>query len=223
MAKRLKPDNGDKVRAKLNGFVGSGAWTAISFGVAAFVGVAALVEMRAGPLIAGLVGLSIYGFMAYVLPARAKRNAGEQLKQADVASADPRVDLLVDARKNLAILAKPSPKLPAEMKAIVKKLAEDGTIITDAVTENPEKLNAVLRFFTYYLPATADLVQDRIKLAPHAGSDRLAEIDHTLERLLEAFSGFRAAILEPDLEAVDLDVTLLDDALDADLEDLKTR
>jgi hypothetical protein len=223
MALGKKPKNRDVIRTKLRGFVGSAAWTGLSFAVATFVGVAALVEMRAGPLVAGLVGLGIYGFMAYVLPTRVARQVGDQSAQDDAQNIDPRVELLVEARQHLATLAKQSPKIPAAMKAVIKKLCDEGTIITDAVTESPEKLSAVLRFFTYYLPATADLVQDRIKLAPHAGTERLAEIDQTLVRLGDAFAGFRTAVMEPDMASVDLDITLLDDALDADLEDLKTR
>jgi 5-bromo-4-chloroindolyl phosphate hydrolysis protein len=223
MALGKKPKNRDVIRTKLRGFVGSAAWTGLSFAVASFVGVAALVEMRAGPLVAGLVGLGIYGFMAYVLPTRVARQVGDQSAQDDAQNKDPRVELLVEARQHLATLAKQSPKIPAAMKAVIKKLCDEGTIITDAVTESPEKLSAVLRFFTYYLPATADLVQDRIKLAPHAGTERLAEIDQTLVRLSDAFAGFRTAVMEPDMASVDLDITLLDDALDADLEDLKTR
>jgi 5-bromo-4-chloroindolyl phosphate hydrolysis protein len=223
MARRMKPQTSDAIRKKLRGFVGSAAWTGLSFAVAAFVGVVALVEMRAGPLVAGLVGLGIYGFMAYVLPNRVTRQTDEAATLTEEKISDPRVELLAEARQHLATLAKQSPKIPAAMKAVIKKLCDEGTTITDTVTESPEKLTAVLRFFTYYLPATADLVQDRIKLAPHAGTERLAEIDQTLVRLGDAFAGFRAAVMEPDMASVDLDITLLDDALDADLEDLKTK
>jgi hypothetical protein len=207
----------------MRGLILSNVWTGVSFGLAALLGLVALVEMRAGPFIAGALGLGAYGFLAYVLPQRVRSAEADETSQPIAQNLDPRTELLVEARQHLATLAKPSTKIPATVKATIKRLAEEGTAITDEVTENPDKLNGVLRFFTYYLPATADLVQDRIKLAPHAGTERLAEIDQTLERLLEAFSGFRAAALEPDLASVDLDVTLLDDALDADLEDLKTR
>ena len=109
------------------------------------------------------------------------------------------------------------------MADCVNQLALDAGIIINAVTDEPAKLSSVLRFFTYYLPSTADLVSDRIKLANLAGNQRLVEIDHTLARLQEAFTGFKAAIIKPDLHSVDIDISLLDEALDADLEDLKTR
>jgi hypothetical protein len=89
--------------------------------------------------------------------------------------------------------------------------------ILDTVASHPEKLTPILRFFTYYLPATADLVSDRLKLEAHAGQARLQEIDHTLGRLQEAFASFERAVVEPDLASVDLDMELLDRALKDDL------
>jgi hypothetical protein len=223
MPPHRNPDERTGLGGKLRSLLGSGLWTLISFALAGLLGFLALVELRSGPLIAAFLGLGAYGFLAYVLPKRARAGQAEPAAMAQGDKLDARGELLVEARQHLATLSKPHTKLPASVRAIVKRLAEEGNSVTDAVTEAPEKLTSVLRFFTYYLPATADLVEDRVKLAPHAGAGRLAEIDQTLGRLLEAFSGFRAALLEPDLASVDVDITLLDDALDADLEDLKTR
>jgi hypothetical protein len=216
---------GRALRGKMNGLITSGGWTAISFVTAVFIGLAALLEMRAGPFIAGGVGLAVYGFMAYILPSRARAlSQADQDSLPDVnPNEDPRVTLLVEAHQHVASLLDASATLPSHLSLLVEKLAHDGRAITEAVTEDPSKLTAVMRFFTYYLPATADLVEDRLKLADHAGTQRLSEIDATLVRLGDAFDAFRKAVLEPELEAVDLDITLLDDALDADLEDLKTR
>jgi hypothetical protein len=136
---------------------------------------------------------------------------------------DPRVDLLVEAHTHLATLAATRPHLPAALALVTQSLESDGRAILESVTQTPEKLHSVLRFFTYYLPSTADLVMDRVRLAPHAGQARLEEIDHTLQRLMEAFAGFRAALLQPELTSVDLDISLLDTALDTDLEELKSR
>jgi hypothetical protein len=209
----------------LHRFVASGAWTGISFASAILLGLAALLELRSGPFIASGLGLAVYFVMAYVVPSRlgAQRQYAKDTQPETLPSEDPRVDLLVEAHQHLASLSKAQAQLPKSLQAIVTKLTSDGGVITQAVTQAPEKLPAVLRFFTYYLPATADLVNDRVKLADHAGPARLSEIDATLIRLKEAFYAFRMAVLEPDLTSVDLDITLLDDALDADLEELKQR
>lgn len=225
MVRRFRHEVRQKLRAKVRGLIASGAWTGISFAAASLLGVAALVEFRAGPVVAGLLGLGLYGFMAYLLPVRVAAIQAEEDSNNNkpVPSADPRVDLLVEAHQHLDALVAAGPGLPMGLREVVASLADDGANIVAAVTDAPEKLNPVLRFFTYYLPATADLVADRLKLAPHAGSERLAEIDQTLGRLSEAFAGFKHATLAPDLASVDIDISLLDDALDADLEELKTK
>jgi hypothetical protein len=216
---------GKALRSKVFGLVGSGAWTGISFATAILIGLGALLELRAGPFIAGALGLAVYGFMAYVLPNRAHAFSAEteDIPLEVNPNEDPRITLLVEAHQHIASLSDAISNLPNHLTLLVEKLARDGDAITDAVTADPTKLAPVMRFFTYYLPATADLVEDRFKLADHAGAARLAEIDSTLTRLAEAFGAFRAAVLEPELQSVDLDITLLDDALDADLEDLKTK
>jgi hypothetical protein len=206
------------------GFFYSFKWMGISLLIAALIGTAALMEFRAGPIIASLLSLATYGFLAYFLPKRLHRAPTAQpyqLSQAGVE--DSRVELLVEAHQHVKALVDARAALPLEVAETVNRLALDAGVIIEAVTAEPEKLAQILRFFTYYLPSTADLVADRIKLAPHAGDARLREIDHTLTRLNEAFAGFKAAVIKPDLASVDIDISLLDDALDADLEDLKTR
>jgi 5-bromo-4-chloroindolyl phosphate hydrolysis protein len=219
--KASSPQQGGALRR----FIASGAWTGVSFACAILLGLAALLELRSGPFIAGGLGLAVYFLMAYVVPSRmgGQNQVTLDASRGTLPSEDPRVDLLVEAHQHLASLTSAYTSLPTPLQPIVAKLASDGGVITEAVTQAPEKLSAVLRFFTYYLPATADLVSDRLKLADHAGLSRLAEIDATLVRLGEAFDAFRVAVLEPDLTSVDLDITLLDDALDADLEELKQR
>ncbi len=189
------------------------------------VGFLALSELRAGPIIGSLVGLATYFLLAFALPNRIKRRLqGPDVSLADTeqyVDRDPRVDLLVEAHQHAATLAAAQVQMPLVIGDIVSNLHRHAVAIIDEVSNEPEKLTPVLRFFTYYLPSTADLVMDRIKLAPHAGSARLNEIDQTLTRLGEAFAGFQAAVLAPDLQSVDLDVELLDQALNADLEELK--
>jgi hypothetical protein len=200
----------------------SWAWTALSFLAATGTGVLLLLELRLGPVLASLAGLGVYFLLAFLIPQSLSGRASE-VGSADVeiGEEDPRVDLLVEAHQHIATLVAAQGEMPLEIGHIVHSLRKHARAILDEVTGHPQKLSHVLRFFTYYLPSTADLVKDRVKLAPHAGSARLAEIDQTLARLLEAFSGFQGAVLAPDLESVDLDVELLDQALTADLQDLK--
>lgn len=198
-------------------------WTSVSFLGSMGIGLLLLTEVRSGPVVAALGGLGAYFSLAFLVPQAmsGKTRLSKSRASGQSPPDDPRVNLLVEAHHHAATLAAVVPNLPLAVGQIVTDLNRHARLIIEAVSNAPEKLPPVLRFFTYYLPSTADLVMDRIKLAPHAGSARLTEIDQTLGRLVDAFKGFEQAVLSPDLQSVDLDIALLDDALDADFEALK--
>ena len=224
---RDKHDLGQSARTKLSRLVSSNFWTLFAFLSGLGLGFLALTELRTGPIVAGLAGLGAYFLIAFVIPKQVKQrvlsggHTASPHQGPSQSEPDPRVDLLVEAHQHAATLAAAQSQMPLTIGETIHRLHGHAQVIIEAVTRQPEKLTPVLRFFTYYLPSTADLVMDRIKLAPHAGSTRLQEIDQTLARLVEAFAGFEKAVRAPDLQSVDLDVELLDQALDADLEDLK--
>lgn len=226
MSKRQ--DRRDRSRAGKSRFMATPGWTMASFLVGIGFGFLLLTELRAGAILAALGALGAYLLMAFGVPRRQAAiasvgpDAALSAKNGIAApSDDPRVELLVEAHQHAATLGAARLHMPPAIATNVDALHRHSLAIIKHVTTAPEKLTPVLRFFTYYLPSTADLVMDRIKLANHAGSARLEEIDQTLSRLVEAFAGFEAATLEPDLHSVDLDIELLDQALKADLEELK--
>jgi 5-bromo-4-chloroindolyl phosphate hydrolysis protein len=218
--KSQKPDAPKTTKAR---WFKSWTWTGASFVGSVGVGLLLLTEVRSGPVLATLAGLGAYYLLAFLLPqtlsGRDTKVGGSGQKLVD--AQDPRVELLVEAHQHVATLAAARVHMPMSALATLDALHDHAASIIEEVSAQPEKLGPVLRFFTYYLPSTADLAMDRIKLASHAGSQRLAEIDQTLLRLVEAFAGFDAAVRAPDLESVDMDIELLDQALDADLEGLK--
>lgn len=223
MLPRSTNDKKAAARAKIAGFVRSGAWTFLSLVLSTILGFAFLAELRSGPIIAGLAGLGAYFVLAYGVPTRTRGWAQTEMPNIDgpETSDDPRVELLVDAHQHIATLSATKNEVPLPVAETLVQLHAHATSILEGVTASPEKLSPVLRFFTYYLPSTADLAMDRVKLATHAGPERLEEIDHTLARLVDAFKGFKEAVLSPDLESVDLDIELLDEAINADFESLK--
>ncbi len=183
-------------------------------------GGALLVEVRTGPIVAGLVALSLYGFLTHALPRLFQGKSAADVRSPtllDPEHDDPRHALLVEAHEHIMVLRAAMPVVPLPVGQVLDALVHHALTILDTVASHPEKLTPILRFFTYYLPATADLVSDRLKLEAHAGQARLQEIDHTLGRLQEAFAGFERAVVEPDLASVDLDMELLDRALRDDL------
>lgn len=198
-------------------------WTFFSFLGAGTIGFLLLAELRMNPILAVLAGLGVYFFMAFSLGKTVVGTDDGPVLEHDTPQShlDPRVELIVEAHQHVATLASVRKKVPLALVESITRLHDHAKVIIDTVSSQPERLNSVLRFFTYYLPSTADLVEDRIKLASHAGAARLGEIDQTLVRLVEAFGGFEAAVSAPDLESVDMDMQLIDTALDADLGGLK--
>jgi hypothetical protein len=199
-------------------------WTGCSFLGAVGVGLLLLTELRSGAVLAALGGLGAYFLLAFLLP-QSLSGAGRVVQEPVLAltpDADPRVELLVEAHQHAATLAATAKEVPLDVGQSVSALSKQAHAIIEKVSESPEKLSPVLRFFTYYLPSAADLATDRVKLASHAGSARLLEIDQTLARLVEAFAGFEATLMSPDLKSVDLDIELLEDAIKADFENLKS-
>jgi hypothetical protein len=145
---------------------------------------------------------------------------------ADVAkltSTSPHDQILAETYRHIGVLARARQKLPADVRANVTLLHAHAKAIADQIVKSPEKFALIMRFFTYYLPATVDLVTDRLKLKGHAGSDRLIEIDNMLARLVGAFGAFESAALALELDSVDMDVELLGKALSIDLDEMMTR
>jgi hypothetical protein len=136
---------------------------------------------------------------------------------------DPRQQVFHEAYSQVSILARARKKLPDSVREDVTRLHASAKAIVDSSFKSPHRLAPIMRFFTYYLPSTADLVRDRLKLGDRAGSDRLAEIDAMLGRLVAAFDAFETAALAPEMASVDMDVELLGKALSVDLDEMMTR
>jgi 5-bromo-4-chloroindolyl phosphate hydrolysis protein len=198
-------------------------WTVVSFLGAGTIGFLLLAELRMNPILAVLAGLGVYFFMAFVLGQTllGPNDVAYEEQEIPQGDQDPRVELILEAHQHVATLSSARSKVPFALITSIDRLHDHAKVIINTVSTQPERLNSALRFFTYYLPSTVDLVEDRLKLASQAGEARLGEIDQTLVRLVEAFAGFEAAVSAPDLESVDLDMQLIDNALDADLDGFK--
>jgi hypothetical protein len=185
------------------------------------LGAALLMEVRAGPLIAAAAALGLYTLLTVILPAqwhKRKVRRNKPVEREEAAIDDPRHALLIEANQHTQFIHKSISHMPFALRRTLHALVRHSLVIIDATANAPEKLTHVLRFFTYYLPATADLVSDRLKLEVHAGEARLGEIDSTLVRLEAAFANFEHVVLTPDLDSVDMDMALLDRALKDELE-----
>jgi 5-bromo-4-chloroindolyl phosphate hydrolysis protein len=183
-----------------------------------------------GDIGAGLFGglavfLAAFYGLAFEVPKRLElwRKSQAQARALKDPATDPRKQVFQEAYSQVGVLARARKKLPDHVRENVTKLHASAKAIVDRTFKNQYQLAPIMRFFTYYLPSTADLVRDRLKLGDRAGSDRLAEIDAMLARLVDAFDRFETAALTPDMESVDMDVELLVKALSVDLDEMMTR
>jgi hypothetical protein len=79
---------------------------------------------------------------------------------------------------------------------------------------DPSRLSDVQRLFTYYLPATADLLTARGALAGTQDIARLSEIDLMIGKLNSAYVDFADRLKGHDARSLEIDLKLLDRALD---------
>lgn len=108
--------------------------------------------------------------------------------------------------------------LGARLRNMVARVKE----VVAGLEADPSRLSDVQRLFTYYLPATADLLSARGALAGTSDAPRLAEIDTMIGKLDLAYDDFAARLSGHDARTLDLDLRLLDQAIDQEFT-LKTR
>jgi hypothetical protein len=101
-------------------------------------------------------------------------------------------------------------QLGARLRAMVARVKK----VASGLDADPSRLSDVQRLFTYYLPATADLLAARGNLVASGDSARLAEIDAMIGKLGLAYDDFAARLAGHDARSLEIDLRLLDQALD---------
>lgn len=109
------------------------------------------------------------------------------------------------------------------MRAEVQRLAEIGDKVVRDVRSNPDRAMAVRRLLTFYLPNAANLAEGWLALEGRAlpSPERIVQTRQTMHALGEAFAKFADDVSEPQLQALDLDLKVLNDALKSDLETVR--
>jgi 5-bromo-4-chloroindolyl phosphate hydrolysis protein len=187
-------------------------------------------SFHAPEFLAGLGFMAFFGWVSYALGKKRGTQSNlvfatspDQVMPNHEPLGDAVDTLMTEARRDLGAMSDLLADLPVALRLPVKHLLSDGHAIVAAVKEDPDRLAPVLRFFTYYLPSTLELLKDRTTLSSVAGQERIKEIDLMVGRLVAAFDGFRTATIEPELASIDLEMGLLDSALSADFDETKTR
>ena len=100
--------------------------------------------------------------------------------------------------------------LGERLRNMVNKVRE----VEVGLESDPSRLSDVQRLFTYYLPATADLLGARGAVVRSGEPARLAEIDTMIGKLDLAYSDFAERLKGHDARSLEIDLRLLDRALD---------
>lgn len=189
--------------------------------LAAGVVLPVLVLALAQPLWVGILAAAIV-FVGLALFAAVQRPSGAPVRAQRLAQGQRAVldAVMADARPALDTLMQVIADTPKN--AVRDRLEAIAVIASDvvaAVEAEPERLGAVQRLLTYYLPRTAELATAyadlRARRAPD--SERLAAIQDVLAKMEAAFAHFAGKLADDDLRSLDADLKLIDAALKEDL------
>jgi len=102
----------------------------------------------------------------------------------------------------------------------VAELVTTGRKVVDQVRADPSKAMAVRRLLTFYLPNAASLAEGWVALEGRAlpSPERMSQTGQTLRSLNQAFAKFSDDMAEPQMQTLDVDLKVVNDALKSDLE-----
>jgi len=108
----------------------------------------------------------------------------------------------------------------AGMKGQVNALVATATKVVSDVRADPSKAMPVRRLLTFYLPNAASLAEGWQALEQRStpSPDRVKQIQETMQGLQAAFTQFADDLSAPQMQTLDLDLKVLNDALKSDLE-----
>ena len=106
------------------------------------------------------------------------------------------------------------------MRGQIASLAQTGAQVLKDISDDPSKAMAVRRLLTFYLPTAASLAEGWRALEERRtpAADRAAQTRQTMRALNDAFSHFADDLSEPQMQTLDLDLKVLNDALKSDLD-----
>lgn len=99
----------------------------------------------------------------------------------------------------------------------LRSIVKNAEIMQHELLRDASKLSEVQRVFTYYIPATADLLSARGKAVSNNDDAKTLDIDNMIARLEAAFRDFAARLHGEDVRSIDIDIKMLDQSLKQDL------
>jgi 5-bromo-4-chloroindolyl phosphate hydrolysis protein len=128
--------------------------------------------------------------------------------------------VMADARPALGVLERVVVETPKTIvRDRIQSLHAIAVDVVATVEAEPERLGAVQRLLTYYLPRAAEIASAyadlRERRAPDA--ERMAAIEDVLAKMEQAFQHYAGKLEDDDLRSLDADLKLIDAALKEDL------
>jgi hypothetical protein len=93
--------------------------------------------------------------------------------------------------------------------------------VVEGLQKDPTVLAHVQRLFTYYLPSGVQLLTARGSVVGTGNDSHVAEIDGMFARLADAFEDFVARMNGTDVRALEIDLKLLEQSLDAEFDPVR--
>ncbi len=166
-----------------------------------------------------LVAAVLYAGVALVL---APRRVADRIRAGQVgrAQAELVASLIEEGEATVARLKEAARALRATSTGrTVGHLAETAQAILDRLAAEPDKLAAVRRFLTYYLPRSAEIAEGLGVVEQQRATDpkRQAEIEGILGKLDQAFGFYADSLSQAELDMLDVELKLMSRALAEDL------
>ena len=198
---------------------GRGQSTLLAGGAAAAVLPALALGAHLPLPIAGAVAVAVFAGVWLLAP-------GPTARALDVDALSETQDgtaraLITDAQAALARLkAAGTGVRDAQMKASVEKLQATAARVLQDLRVSPDRAMAVRRMLTFYLPNAASLAEGwrALEASARPSAERVAQTRATMAALDDAFTRYADDLQAPQLQTLDLDLRVLNDALKSDLE-----
>jgi hypothetical protein len=145
------------------------------------------------------------------------RQAGEPLAEPALSPPLHR-QIIADAKPARTRLEAAASVGDGELGARLRNMVTKVKDVESGLESDPSRLSDVQRLFTYYLPATADLLVARGAVAGSGDTKRLAEIDTMIGKLDLAYTDFADRLRGHDARSLEIDLRLLDRSLDEEFE-----
>jgi 5-bromo-4-chloroindolyl phosphate hydrolysis protein len=199
---------------------GEGGWNHVIGGVLAAIAVPAMVFGFNLPFIAAIpIALSLYAGSVLLFT---KRRTIDRVDPNRVGQAQAELvaSLIEDGETVIARLKLAAQKLQSKDAAgKASHMAEIARSILDRLAAEPDKLSAVRRFLTYYMPRSAEIAEGMVVVETQRSPDRkrLGEIADIMGKLDHAFTFYSDSFAQAELDTLDVELRLLSRSLTEDV------